>query len=93
MNKMIKFKLKWYLIKKLFSLSLIFIFLALKCFIRESFYPNNDFQERLCISSKQFLINNSIEKIKINIDYLNNNYKCISTDNKILIYFGKIKQI
>ena len=58
--------------------------MALKCFIRETFYPNNNFQERLNISSKQFILNNSIEKIKKNIDYLNNNYKCSSTNNKIL---------
>jgi len=66
----------------IFSLFLIFLFLDSKCFKRETFYPNNNFQEELNISQK-FLLNNSIEKIKVNADSLNNNYKCFSTENKI----------
>lgn len=53
-----------------------------KCIIKETFYPDNNFQERINVSGK-YLLNNSIEKKIINTDYLNNNYKCLSTDNKI----------
>ena len=69
-------------INKIFSIFLIFFFLTSKSFIRETIYPNDNFQEKLNIS-EEFLLNNSIEKIKINTDYLNNNYKCFPTDNKI----------
>ena len=80
------FNLKWLIcsINKLLLIFLIFLFLSSKCFIRETIYPNNNFQERLNIS-KKFVLNNSNEKIQVNTDYLNNN-KCFSTENKI----GKI---
>ena len=81
---MISFNLKRLIcsINKIFSIFLIFFFLTSKSFIRETIYPNDNFQEKLNIS-EEFLLNNSIEKIKINTDYLNNNYKCFPTDNKI----------
>lgn len=77
------FNLKWLIcsINKLLLIFLIFLFLSSKCFIRETIYPNNNFQERLNIS-KKFVLNNSNEKIQVNTDYLNNN-KCFSTENKI----------
>ena len=79
---MIEFKLIW-LFYKLFSLFFIFYFFAFKCFEKETFYPNNNFQESYYIKSETSLLNNSIETSKLNTDFLINNYKCSSTDNKI----------
>ena len=84
---MIEFKLKWLFDSinkyKLFSLFFIILFFTSKYFVKETFYPKNNFHESCNISSEKLLLNKSIEKTKISSDYSSNNYKCLSTDNKI----------
>ena len=62
---------------KLFSLFFLILFTS-QIFINETFYSNNNYKTNSNNSTEKFLLNHSIEKIKIN-----SNYKCSPNDNKI----------